>query len=98
LSDRGANQPIERILRKGEQELIVLRDTHGNTYLLDSLALQDLRVPEEHRAEVEVALEGRELAGGAMRLEPLESEYELVGSFTLHRAGGVEMAQALRAG
>ena len=81
----------------GEQEIIVLRDSRGNTYLLDSSALKEVRVPEGHRAEVEEALAGRQLAGGAMRLDPLESEYELVGSFNLLRAGGVELRQTLRA-
>jgi hypothetical protein len=82
---------------KGERELVVLRDTRGNTYLLDSRALGEARVPEEYRAEVEEALAGHELAAGAMRLERLTSEYQLVGSFDVLHAGGVQMAMALRA-
>jgi len=81
---------------KGEQSIVVLRDNDGNTYLLDNLALQDARVPDERKAEVEEALQGREVVGGALRLRPDRSSIKLVGSYTLQHAGGVDIAQAIR--
>lgn len=84
-------------MAKGEKHIIVLRDDAGQTYLLDQQALQDARVPEERKAEVEEALEGREVVGGGLRLQSTKSAYKLVGSFTLQHTGGVSIAQMLRA-
>jgi hypothetical protein len=71
-----------------EKQIVILRDDAGNTYVLDQAALLETRVPEERKAEVEEALEGREVAGGGLRLQSIKSPYKIVGSYTLrHRAG-----------
>jgi hypothetical protein len=84
-------------MAKGEKHIVVLRDEAGQTYLLDQQVLQESRVPEERKAEVEEALEGREVVGGGLRLQSTKSTYKLVGSFTLQHTGGVSIAQMLRA-
>jgi hypothetical protein len=84
-------------MAKGEKHIVVLRDDAGETYLLDQQTLQESRVPEERRGEVEEAIEGREVVGGGLRLQSTKSTYKLVGSFTLQHTGGVSIAQMLRA-
>ena len=70
-------------MAKGERQVVVLRDDAGNTYVLDDLALQETRVPEERKAEVEEALEGREVVGGGLRLQSTRSIFRVVGSYTM---------------
>ena len=70
-----------------EKHIVVLRDEGGNTYVVDHVALQETRVPEERKAEVEEALEGGELVGGGLLLEPMKSRFKVVGAYTIQHAG-----------
>lgn len=78
-----------------ERHIVVLRDDAGNTYVVDHLTLQETRVPEERKAEVEEALEGRELVGGGLRLEPTKSTFKIVGAYAMQHAGGSPPAEGL---
>jgi hypothetical protein len=80
-------------MAKGEKHIVVLRDDAGNTYVLDDLALQETRVPEERKAEVEEALEGREVVGGGLRLQSTRSTFKVVGSYRLQHMGGSPAAE-----
>jgi hypothetical protein len=71
-----------------EKRIVVLRDNAGNTYLLDHLALEETRVPDERKAEVEQALEGQEVVGGGLRLQSIKSTYQIVGSYTVRTRYG----------
>lgn len=70
-------------MAKDEKHLVVLRDDAGNTYLMDDATLEETRVPQERKAEVEEALEGREVVGGGLRLQSIKSTYKIVGSYTV---------------
>ena len=83
-------------MANGEKHIVVLRDSAGNTYVLDHSALEETRVPEERRADVEEALEGREVVGGGLRLQATKSTYKVVGAFTLQHTGGLPVAEILR--
>ncbi len=78
-----------------EKHIVVLRDDAGNTYVVDHLALQETRVPEERKAEVEEALEGRDLVGGGLRLEPTTSTFKVVGTYAVQHAGGSPLPERL---
>jgi hypothetical protein len=78
----------EIIVALTEKHIVILRDEAGNTYVVDHVALQETRVPEERKAEVEEALEGRELVGGGLMLEPTKSTFKVVGAYTVQHTGG----------
>jgi hypothetical protein len=79
-----------------ENEVIVLTDDQGNTYLLDRFTLYSARVPDERRDEVDEALREGEAVGGALRVTPTETDYKLAGSYRIQHTGGLKIAEILR--
>jgi len=65
-------------------DLIVFTDSQGNYYALPRQALEQARVPEEHKAEIERLTRQGEVVG-----------YEAMGGSGLHQVGSISVSSGL---
>jgi hypothetical protein len=80
---------------KESVEVVVLKDTQGNYYLLPRQGLEQARVPDEQRAEVEELLRGR--APGSRPLSEGELE-SVAGGRSLTSVGTFTVPSGLNVG
>ena len=77
-------------------DILVFKDEAGNIYLLDNPTLNNVRVPDEYKADIEKALKAED--DESIQLVFSENPpFKIVGRYTLKHTGGFQIAQVLRA-